>query len=62
MKIYYIDTNSLLNYSITKNIYRDIAEDVDKKLDTLYFESDRLLAVGEEQKILDYWRIDFGEK
>ena len=43
-KICYMDTESFIVHVKTDDIYKDIAEDVETRLDTSNFEKDRPLA------------------
>ena len=43
-KLCYMDTNSLIFHVETDTIYKDIAEDIEKRLDTSNFEIDRSFA------------------
>ena len=43
-KLCYMDTNSLVFHVETDTIYKDIAEDIEKRLDTSNFEIDRPFA------------------
>ena len=43
LKICYMDTNSFIAHVKTDDIYKDIAEDVEKRFDTSNYEIDRLL-------------------
>ena len=41
-----MDTDSFIVYAKTNEIYKDIAEDVETRFDTSYFEIDRPLPKG----------------
>ena len=41
-----MDTDSFIVYAKTNDIYKDIAEDVETRFDTSYFEIDRPLPKG----------------
>ena len=45
-KLCYMDTDSFIVYIKTDDIYKDIAEDVEKRFDTSHYELERSLAKG----------------
>ena len=52
LKICYMDTNSFIAYVKTDDIYKDIAEDVEKRFNTLNYEIDRPLPKGKNKKVV----------
>ena len=51
-KLCYMDTDSFVIYIKTENFYKDIAEDVEEKLNTSNCEYNRLLSIGKNKKKL----------
>ena len=49
-KLCYMDTDSFIVHVKTDDIYKDIAEDVEKRFDTSNFEIDRPLPKGKNKK------------
>ena len=47
-KLCYMDTDSLIVYIKTDDIYKDIAEDIETRFDTSNYELDRLLPKGKK--------------
>ena len=47
-KLYYMDTDSFLVYIKTDDIYKEIAEGVEKKFDTSDYELDRQIPNGKK--------------
>ena len=47
-KLYYMDTDSFLVYIKTDDIYKEIAEGVEKKFDTSDYEIDRQIPNGKK--------------
>ena len=52
LKICYMDTNSFIAYVKTDDIYKDIAEDVEKRFNTSNYEIDRPLPKGKNKKVV----------
>ena len=52
--LYYMDTNNFIVHIKTDDIYKDIAEDVETRFDTLNYELDRPLPQGKNKKVIDY--------
>ena len=51
-KLCYMDTGSFIVHVKTDDIYKDIAEDVDKRFDTSNFMRDRALPIGKNKKVI----------
>ena len=51
-KICYMDTDSFIVYVKTEDIYKDIAEAIETRFDTLNFELDRPLPKGKNKKVI----------
>ena len=49
-KLCYTDTDSFIIHVKTEDIYKDIAEDVQTRFDTLNYEIDKLLSIGKIKK------------
>ena len=56
----YMDTDGLIVHVKTDNIYKDIAEDVETKLDTSNIEIDRLLPTGKSKKVIGLMKEELG--
>ena len=52
LKICYMDTNSFIAHVETDDIYKDIAEDVEKRFNTSNYEIDRPLPKGKNKKVV----------
>ena len=59
-KLCYTDTDSFIVYVKTNNIYKDIAEDVEKRFDTSNFEIDRPLPKGTNKKVIGLMKDELG--
>ena len=67
VKLCYVDTDSFIVYIKTDDIYKDIAENVETRLDTSNFELeynsvDRLLPKGKNKKVIGLMRDELGGK
>ena len=64
IKLCYMDTDSFIPHIKTEDIYRDIANDVERWFDTsIYDKNDkRPLPIGVNEKIIGKCRSDLGEK
>ena len=51
-KPYYLNTEGFIVHAKTDNIYKDIAEDVETRPDTLNFELDRPLSKGKNKEVI----------
>ena len=57
-----MDTDSVIAYIKTDDIYRDITEDVKTRLDTSNYELDRPLAKGKNKKVIVLTKEELGKK
>ena len=57
-----MDTDSVIAYIKTDDIYRDITEDVETRLDTSNYELDRPLAKGKNKKVIVLTKEELGKK
>ena len=60
-KLCYMDTNSFIAYTKANNIYKDIAEGVKTRFDTLNYESDRQLPNGKNKKVTGLMEYKLGK-
>ena len=59
-KLCYMDTDSFLVHVKTDDIYKDIAEDVEKRYDTSNFEIDRPLPRGKNKNVIGLTKDGLG--
>ena len=52
MKLCYMDTNSFIMHIKTEHFYKDIADAIEKRFDTPYYEVNRPLPTGENEKVI----------
>ena len=52
VKLCYMDTNSLVMNIKTNDLYKDIANDVEKRFDTSNYEANRPLPTGKNKKVI----------
>ena len=52
VKLYYMDTASFIIHIKTENVYKVIADDVEKRLDTSNYEVNRPLPTGKHKKVI----------
>ena len=57
-----MDRDSFLVYIKTDDIYKDIAEDVEKGFDTSNYDFDRPLSKGKTKKVFELMKDELGEK
>ena len=57
-----MDRDSFLVYIKTDDIYKDIAEDVEKGFDTSSYDFDRPLSKGKTKKVFELMKDELGEK
>ena len=60
VKFCYMDTGSFIVYVKTNDIYKDIAEDIETRLDTSNFEIDRPLPKGKSKKLIGLMKDELG--
>ena len=58
----YTDTDNIIVYIKTDDIYKDIPEDVEKRFDTSNYELDRPLPQGKHKNIIGLMKDELGEK
>ena len=59
-KLCYVDIDSFIVYVKTKDIYKDIAEDVETRFVNSSYEIDRLLPTGKNEKIIGLMKDELG--
>ena len=52
VKLHYMDTDSFIVHVRTDIIYKDIVQNVEKRLDTSNYDGDRLLPMGKNKKVI----------
>ena len=57
-----MDTGIFIVYIKTDDIYIDIAEDVESRFDTSYYELDRALPKGKNKKVIGLMKDELGGK
>ena len=57
-----MDTDSFLVYIKTDDTYKNIAEDVETRFDTLNYELDRPLPKGKNEKLIGLTKDELGRK
>ena len=57
-----MDTDSVIVYIKTDDIYKDIAEDVETRFDTSNYELDRSLSKGKNKKVIGLIKDELGGK
>ena len=62
VKVCYMDTNSFIAHVKTDDIYKDIAEDVEKRFNTSNYEIDRPLPKGKHKKVVGLMKDKLGGK
>ena len=62
VKLCYMDTDSFIVYVKTDDIYKDIAEDVEKWFDTSNDKIDRPLPKGRNEKVIELMKDKLGGK
>ena len=60
LKLCYMDTNSFIVHVKADDIYKDIAEDVDKTFYISNYEIDRLLPVGKNEQVIGLMKYKLG--
>ena len=61
-KLFYMDTDSFLVYIKTDDIYKDIAENVETRFDTLNFELSRPLPKRKKKKVIRSMKDELDRK
>ena len=62
VKLYYMDMDSFIISIKTKDFYKDIANDVEKRFDTSNYEVKRPLPTGKNKKVIGLMKDELGEK
>ena len=62
IKLCYMDTDSFIMNIKTKDFYKDIANDVKKRFDTLNYEVNRPLPTGKNKKVIGLMKDELGRK
>ena len=57
-----MDTDSFIIYIRTEDVYEDIADDVEKRVDTSNYEVNRLLSAGKNKKVIGLMKDELGRK
>ena len=60
VKLCYMDTDSLIMNIKTKDFYKDIAQDVEERFDTLNYDVDRPLPKGKNKKVIGLMKDELG--
>ena len=60
LKLLYMDTDSLVYDIETEDFYKDIAEDVESRIDTSGYLPDRPLPIGKNKKVIGLMKDEFG--
>ena len=60
VKLCYMDTDSFIMNIKTEDIYKDIANDVEKMFDTSNYECDRPLPAGKNKKVIRLMKDELG--
>ena len=62
VKICYMGTDSFIMHIKTEDFYEDIANDVEKKIDTSIYEVNRPLPTGKNKKVIGLMKDELGGK
>ena len=62
VKLCYKDTNNFVMNIKTKDFYKDISSDVDKRFDTSNYEVNRPLPTGKNKKVIGLMKDELGDK
>ena len=62
VKLCYMDTDSFVMNIKTKDFYKDIANDVEKRFDTSNYEVNRPLPIGKNKKAIGLMKDELGSK
>ena len=58
----YMDADSFIMHIKTEDFYKDIADDVEKRLDTSNYEANRPLPAGKSKKMIGLMKDELGGK
>ena len=60
VKLYYTDTDSFVIHIITEELYKDLADDVEKWFDTYNYDEDdeRPLPTGKNKKVIGFLKMN----
>ena len=61
-KLCYMDTDSFIIYIKTKDVYKDIADDIEKRFHTSKFEINRPLPKGKNENVTGLMKDELGGK
>ena len=61
-KLCYLDTDSFIIHIKTKNFYKNIANDVEKRFDTSNYIQERPLSTGKNKKVIGLMKDELGGK
>ena len=61
-KLCYMDTDSFIIHIKTEDVYEDIADDVEKRLDTSNYGVNRPLPTGKNKKVIGLMKDELGGK
>ena len=62
VKLCYTDTDSFIMNIKTEDLYKDIANDVEKRFDTSNYEVDRPLPKGKNKKVIGLMKDELGRR
>ena len=62
VKLCYMDTDSFVMNIKTNDFYRDIANDVESRFDTLNYEGNRPCPTGKKKKVIGLMKDELGGK
>ena len=61
-KVCYIDTDNFIIHIRIEDVYKDIADDVEKRFDTSNYEVNRPLPTGKNKKVIGLMKDELGGK
>ena len=62
VKLCYMDADSFIMHIKTENLYKDIANDAEKRFDISKYEVDRPLPAGKNKKVIGLMKDELGGK
>ena len=62
VKLCYMDTDSFIMHIKTKDFYKDISDDIEKRFDTSNYEVNRPLPTGKNKKVIGLMKDELGGK